>query len=423
MAAINYHREETHSQVLWLSTTREAPPADSSNVIWRKMGLATYLLCMLIKQHTGIGTGTMDRSCLSLQASIDKTEDASNFYVKLGFVRVDDSDNGLTQTSPGFREVVKKTPKAWVPATTQAMSLFQLHEGRLQLPHTAIDLTASNGGSPLVTDWHTYQYAQFPWRFESMKKIEACLRTRSILKLLSGESLPGADRPLSVLNSVSRMSATILGQRRVLLSNSNEWLSTQDIQFLFAFLMRNTMSRSGSVHVLGPGITQHISMLMEECMEGVVSGDPTPEVKLCYDTNFACVQRYLDSRLDIMQHKFLVFVFNVNSSHWVSVVVINPYLVFDRYMKDEEDLSNTHGGVGEDEIPGWCVLDSLGGVSGRNGFKRTIDTTLEEPYGFRLFLNMCASILKNMKQKKGQRKHQRYCVRRAVWRLQGVQRY
>jgi hypothetical protein len=102
-----------------------------------------------------------------------------------------------------------------------------------------------------------------------------------------------------------------------------------------------------------------------------------------------------------MQHKFLV-VFNVNSNHWVSVVMINPYLVFERYLNNEEDLTKTHGGVGEDEIPGWCVLDSLGGVSGRNGFKGTIDTTLEEPYGFRLFLTMCASILKDMKQKKGQ---------------------
>ena len=402
VAAINYHREETHSQVLWLSTTRKAPPSDSSNVIWRKTGLATYLLCMLIKQHTGIGTGMMDHSCLSLQASIDKTEEARNFYVKLGFVSVDESDNGLSETSMGFQEVVKKAPQAWVPATAQAMTLFQLHEGRLQLPHTAIDLTLSDGGSPLVTNWHTYHYAQFPWSFKSMKNIEACLRTASLLKLLSGESLPSSDRPLLVRKSLSRLSGTIVGNRRVLLSNFKEWMSTQDILFLFAFLMRNTMSSSSLVHVLGPGITQHISVLMEECMEGVVSGDPTPEVKLCYDHNFACVRQYIDSTLDLMQHKFLVFVFNVNSSHWVSVVVVNPYLVFDTYMNDQEDSCKIDGGVGKDEISGWCVLDSLGGVSGTNGFKGTSGTPLEKPYGFRLFLNMCASILKNIKKNKGQ---------------------
>ena len=75
----------------------------------------------------------MDHSCLSLQASIEKTEYARNFYVKLGFVRVEESDNGLSKTSPGFQEVVKKIPQAWVPATTQVMTLFQLHEGRLQV--------------------------------------------------------------------------------------------------------------------------------------------------------------------------------------------------------------------------------------------------------------------------------------------------
>jgi hypothetical protein len=125
-----------------------------------------------------------------------------------------------------------------------------------------------------------------------MTKIEACLRTRPILKSLSAESLPDVDRPLSVLKSVSRMSGIILGQCRVSF-NSSEWLSTQDIQFLFAFLMRNPMSRSGLVHVLGPGITQHISMLMKECMDGVVSGHPTPKQKLCYDTNFASIQKYI----------------------------------------------------------------------------------------------------------------------------------
>jgi len=51
LAVVVYFREETHTQVIWLSTTLESPPRDSSNVMWRKMGLATYLLCMLVKQH------------------------------------------------------------------------------------------------------------------------------------------------------------------------------------------------------------------------------------------------------------------------------------------------------------------------------------------------------------------------------------
>jgi hypothetical protein len=38
--------------------------------MWQKLGLATYLLCMLVKQHTGTSTATMLQSILSLQLLI-----------------------------------------------------------------------------------------------------------------------------------------------------------------------------------------------------------------------------------------------------------------------------------------------------------------------------------------------------------------
>ena len=400
LAVVVYFREETHTQVLWLSTTLEAPPKDSSHVIWRKMGLATYLLCMLVKQHTGIGDGTMDRSCLSVQVSMDDKEEAGNFYIKLGFLRVNESFNGLSKTSTGFQEAVKTSPKVWVPARTQpTMSLFQLKHGRLFLSLIPIDLTLSDSGSPYHTHWKLYPYSQFPWKFESMMKIEASLRTRPILKFLSGEALPRTDRPLSVFKSVSRMSGLILGGSRVSF-NSSAWLSCQDIQFLFALLLRNPMAKSGFVHVIGPSITQHISML-KGCIDTVVSKNATVKEQDVYDSNLASLQQYIESRLDILQHKFLVFVFNVNNDHWVSVVVINTKLVFARYLNEGNELSNTHVFVDQEEIAGWCVLDSMHGVSDRNGFKGSFDTTIKEPYGFRLFLNICASIIKDMDQKKG----------------------
>jgi hypothetical protein len=170
----------------------------------------------------------------------------------------------------------------------------------------------------------------------------------------------------------------ILGGPRVWF-NSSSWLSTtQDIHFLFALLMRNPMAKSGFVHVIGPAITQHISML-KGCMNAVVSKNPTPKQKLCYDNNFASLQQeYIESRLgDIMQHKILVFVFHVNKNHWVSVVVINPFLVFARYLNEGKELSYIHVAVDEEEIAGWCVLDSMHGMSDRNGFKQTFDTTMK----------------------------------------------
>ena len=71
LAAVCYHCFEQHTQVLWLSTTIQKPPVESIHVVWRKLGLGTYLLCMLIKQHTGIGTGSLDGSVLTLQASAE----------------------------------------------------------------------------------------------------------------------------------------------------------------------------------------------------------------------------------------------------------------------------------------------------------------------------------------------------------------
>jgi hypothetical protein len=70
-----------------------------------------YLLCILIKQHTGIGTGTLDHSTLSLQASSQRTNPTRNFYVSLGFLSHDSNDNGLSMTSQEFQEKVKKHPK------------------------------------------------------------------------------------------------------------------------------------------------------------------------------------------------------------------------------------------------------------------------------------------------------------------------
>jgi hypothetical protein len=57
---------------LWLATTLEAPPVASIHSIWQRHWLTTYLLCILIKQHTWIGTGTLDHSTLSVQASSKK---------------------------------------------------------------------------------------------------------------------------------------------------------------------------------------------------------------------------------------------------------------------------------------------------------------------------------------------------------------
>lgn len=113
LAAVNYFQDDTKTQVLWLATTLEAPPVDSIHVVWQKHGLATYLLCMLVKQHTGIST--IQHSILSLQASHQRNNPVCSFYLKLGFSCHNEfENNGFSQTSKGFQEAVQKFPELWV---------------------------------------------------------------------------------------------------------------------------------------------------------------------------------------------------------------------------------------------------------------------------------------------------------------------
>ena len=96
-----------------------------------------------------------------------------------------------------------------------------------------------------------------------MKKIEQYIDARPILSGLSGDALPLTDRPLSTQRSMSRMSGQIVGECRTML-NSTSWLSTDEIQFLLAFLMHNhdhDESNSGVFHVLAPFITHKAALV------------------------------------------------------------------------------------------------------------------------------------------------------------------
>jgi hypothetical protein len=85
LAAVNYtalHGNDT--VVLWLATTLKAPPIESTHVTWWNLGLASYLLCMLVKQHTRTDWN-VKYSTLYLQASHQRDNPACRFYLKLGF--------------------------------------------------------------------------------------------------------------------------------------------------------------------------------------------------------------------------------------------------------------------------------------------------------------------------------------------------
>jgi flagellar assembly factor FliW len=66
-----------------------------------------------------------------------------------------------------------------------------------------------------------------------------------------------------------------------------------------------------------------------------------------YLSNLEDIQKYIDTRLDIFEHKFLVFACNIGETHWVSTVVVNPFLLFERYLaKGKEDDGGQKCSVG-----------------------------------------------------------------------------
>jgi hypothetical protein len=131
LCAVNYCRHGQHTVVLWLASTRKPPFRASIHCTWRNNGLATYLLCMLIKQLTGVAAN-MDQSILSLQASPSNYESALRFYKKVGFSQHIDPDNGLSQTSKHFQKEVMKCQDYWI--SDQPMVFFQLKRVLIILP-------------------------------------------------------------------------------------------------------------------------------------------------------------------------------------------------------------------------------------------------------------------------------------------------
>jgi hypothetical protein len=149
--------------------------------VWQKLGLATYLICILLKQHQGIPPGSFDDSVLFLQASWERTDPTRSFYLKLRFISHDLEDNGLCLTSKEIQKKVINFLFAWVSSTK--MTLFKLTSGQLILP-AKLDVVDLMTTSDLVsrTSWKGYVYAQFPFYSPSMKRIESYLDICPILR-------------------------------------------------------------------------------------------------------------------------------------------------------------------------------------------------------------------------------------------------
>jgi hypothetical protein len=189
--------------------------------------------------------------------------------------------------------------------------------------------------------------------------------------------------------------------------HSTSWLSTDEIQFLLAFLLHNQDNDIGVFHVLGPMITLKVA-LVYAVMSEILDNKATETEHHTYQSNPEDMQKYIDSRLDVFEHKFLVFACNIKEMHWVSIVVVNPFLVFDPYLDKGKEDGGRNGVLGDEDFAGWCVLSSTARQDERNqhGFQGTLYTQNNAANGVWLFLNICASYLKAKKENKGDGRQQ-----------------
>jgi hypothetical protein len=77
--------------------------------------------------------------------------------------------------------------------------------------------------------------------------------------------------------------------------------------------------------------------------------------------------------------------------------------VFDQYLARGKDNSAEQKAKAEEEFCGWCVLNSTErhDESEQHGLQGTRHTRNNPSYGVQLFLNVCASYLKDKKENKG----------------------
>ena len=108
------------------------------------------------------------------------------------------------------------------------------------------------------------------------------------------------------------------------------------------------------MHILGPHIC-NIAGDVYNLFLAVWDQTATQEQVNQYNLHLRRMYEYIDTRLDVLEHKFLVFICNIDVTHWVAVMVVNPLLVSDKYIHGEDKGVTVPE---EEDFVGWCVLNS-----------------------------------------------------------------
>jgi hypothetical protein len=278
-------------------------------------------------------------------------QDACQFYKRHGFrEHIDYDDNGLTETSDAFQAIVKKNPQCWVFPKEHSMDFFDLLHGNLRLPTLPTDITTDK----ITPDVPNDVFVEFPWPASSMKKLENCIKAQPFLSSLSGPELPNTERPYFFPKGKTFMLGTITGTfwKGAIKNEGKHWLCSSEIMFLSALFLRNT-SQNKHVHVFSPDWTLRMRRAFQNtCHVTTRDENCTDADRKIYLDNIQMFCQYVDCVRDLFEHKFLVFLCNPSDFHWISYVVVNPFLI---YKKGKTEM--TSKGDESDPFAGWCLFD------------------------------------------------------------------
>ena len=162
-----------------------------------------------------------------------------------------------------------------------------------------------------------------------------------------GQGLPKTDRELVYLCRPNTMSGAIFCDHvKELLNNPKCYLNTDEIQMLIAVLLRNNFFNH-HVHVICPQPCQKIMRVYDSIGE---DGD-----KDNLHLAMHAIYEYLDCTHDILERRYLAFLFNTGSYHWVTMVVVNPSFI------SNDSSSLPIQPTSEEQACGWFFFDSMGG--------------------------------------------------------------
>jgi hypothetical protein len=267
----------------------------------------------------------------------------------------------------------------WI--STQPMVFFQLKWGMLILPK-----------------WKNEQkeddvFLKFPWPASSMKKIENCVKNRPFFHCLSFMPLPETDHPLPYVMSRSTLNGWIENEYwRMKATQPGHWLASHEILLLSAFFLRIGLEQN-LVHVFSPDHTKHMKTFFE-ITECIAKEKRQPKDDQRYNVYIEYFSQYVDSVHDLFEHKFLLFLCNPSEMHWITIVVVNPSLLYNSVHK-----SKTIQPGQTDNFCGFSVFDSMAmskqdlPEAKAKGLIPTSNAKYRISYGVHLFLNFCASYL------------------------------